>query len=127
MSIMAEIAQHTVALTAAHLLVETGKGTLQAGTEAAGKLLPWLRKKLIGPAKAALDMLEADPKEETSQAALRVQLVKLLETNPTLLAELRSLLPPALATETTIQSQTVGNHSRAVQNKGNNNTTTISG
>ena len=116
------------AAIAALYLGETGKAVAKkVGEELGGKLLPWLRQKLTGRAKEALDDLEKNPGAEDNQADLRKQLTKLLEADPALLAELRALLPPAPATETTLQTQTVGDHGRGVQNKGDNNTTNISG
>ena len=109
------------AAIAALYLGETGKAVAKkVGEELGGKLLPWLRQKLTGRAKEALDDLEKNPGAEDNQADLRKQLTKLLEADPALLAELRALLPPAPATETTLQTQTVGDNSRAAQNKGDN-------
>ena len=121
------LAGEAVALAAPYL-VEAGKGAAKKlGEGVGGKLWSWLGEKLTGRAKEALDDLEKNPGAEDNQADLRKQLTKLLEADPTLLAELRALLPPAPATETTLQTQTVGDHGRGVQNKGDNNTTNISG
>ena len=116
------------AAIAALYLGETGKAVAKkVGEELGGKLLPWLRQKLTGRAKEALDDLAKNPGAEDNQADLRKQLTKLLESDPALLDELRALLPPAPGGETTIQTQNVGDHGRAIQNNGNNNNNSISG
>ena len=121
------LAGEAVALAAPYL-VEAGKGAAKKlGEGAGGKVWSWLAEKLTGHAKEALDDLEKNPGAEDNQADLRKQLTKLLEADPALLAELRALLPPAPATETTTQTQNVGDNSRGVQNKGDNNSINISG
>ena len=121
------LAGEAVALAAPYL-VEAGKSAAKKlGEGVGGKIWSWLSEKLTGRAKEALDDLEKNPGVADYQAVLRVQLVKLLEADPALLAELRALLPPEPAPETTIQTQTVGDNSRAAQNTGDNNKIIFSG
>jgi len=61
-----------------------------------------------------------------NKADLRKQLTKLLEANPDLLGELRTLLPESSA-DAGGQHMTLGDNSRAAQSKGDHNTITISG
>ena len=99
-----------------------GEDTVEAG----GRLLGWMRAKLGGRAKEALDDLAAKPDSEDNQADLRKQLAKALEADPALAAELRAMLP-ADAAGTDSMSQTVsGAGAKAAQVKGSGNTTSIS-
>jgi len=99
-----------------------GEDTVETG----GRLLGWMRAKLGGRAKEALDDLAAKPGSEDNQADLRKQLAKALEADPALAAELRAMLP-AGAAGTDSMSQTVsGAGAKAAQVKGSGNTTSIS-
>ncbi|MFL5288492.1 MAG: hypothetical protein ACJ8AW_47945 [Rhodopila sp.] len=98
-----------------------GEDTVETG----GKLLAWVRAKLNGRAKEALDDLAAKPDSGDNQADLRKQLAKVLEADPALTAELRAILP-ADAASTDSMSQNVGAGAKAAQVKGSGNTTSIS-
>jgi hypothetical protein len=102
---------------------EAAKTVGKEGAIAGLKLLGWLRDKATGRAKEALEDAEAKPSED-NKAVLRVQLAKLLDAQPDLLAELRSLLPEP-APDTGGQHMTLGDNSTGAQIKGNDNTTTI--
>jgi hypothetical protein len=104
---------------------EAAKTVGKEGATAGLKLLGWLRDKATGRAKEALEDAETKPNDD-NKAVLRVQLAKLLEAQPDLLAELRMQLPEPAA-DTGGQRMTVGDNSRAGQNTGNNNTITITG
>jgi hypothetical protein len=121
-------AASAVALVAPYLGKATEEAAKTVGKESATaglKLLGWLRDKATGRAKEALEDAEAKPTDD-NKADLRKQVTKLLEANPDLLTELRALLPTS-ATETSGQQMTVGDNSKAVQNKGDNNSINISG
>jgi hypothetical protein len=104
---------------------EAAKTVGKEGTTTGFKLLGWLRDKATGRAKEALEDAETKPSED-NQADLRKQLVKLLYAQPDLQKELRALLPEPAA-DPSGQHMTVGDNSRAAQNKGDNNTINISG
>ena len=104
---------------------EAAKTVGKEGATAGLKLLGWLRDKATGRAKEALEDAETKPSDD-NKADLRKQLVKLLDAQPDLLTELRKLLPEPAA-DASGQVMNVGDNSRAVQNKGDSNTTTISG
>ena len=102
---------------------EAAKTVGKEGATAGLKLLGWLRNKATGRAKEALEDAETKPSDD-NKAVLRVQLAKLLDAQPNLLAELRTLLAEPAA-DAGGQHMTVGDNSTAAQNKGNNNTITI--
>jgi hypothetical protein len=109
-------------------LTEAGKEAAKTvGKETAGagiKLLGWLREKLTGRAKEALEDLETQPASADNQADLRKQLAKLLEQQPDLAEQLRALLSEAPPQGSSIH-QTVGAGAQAIQNVGNQNTGSI--
>jgi hypothetical protein len=105
-------------------LIEIGKGAAaKVGETAAGKVLAWLRAKATGSAHAALNDLERDPASADNQAGLRKQLSKLLEQEPSLLDELRTLLPARPAGDAFAQRLEAG--AKGAQVKGDGNTITI--
>jgi hypothetical protein len=110
------------------ILAEVGKGAAnKLGEESAEgglKLLGWLRDKMTGRAREALNDLEDDPGSEDNRADLRKQLAKQLESQPDLLVELRSLLPQG-AVGDTMTLTVSGTDNKAAQIKGTGNTTTI--
>ena len=124
MSITAEIIQHTVALTAAHLAFESGKEAMAIARDEGARLFGWLRAKLPAPAQPALAELEADPANADTQAELRNHLKRLLTAEPAFVEELRALLP---ATTQTTNTQTASGNkdSKIIQNTGTNNTISI--
>jgi len=101
-------------------LVEAAKGAAKKVGEnsvtGAGKLLGWMRGKLTGRGKQALDDLEQRPESAGYQAVLSEHLAEQLEAEPGLRDELRSLLPA------TVQVQTVqGAGAKGLQISGNGN------
>jgi hypothetical protein len=94
--------------------------------ETGGKLFGWMRAKLSGRAKEALDDLAAKPNSEDNQADLRKQLVKALEADPTLVAELRAMLPADVQDPGSMSQNVSGAGAKAAQVKGSGNTTSIS-
>jgi hypothetical protein len=97
----------------------------EASAEAAGKLLGWMRTKLTGRAREALDDLEKAPGSEDNQADLRKQLARAIEADPALAGELRALIP-AEGMEGGAMVQNVGAAgAKAVQVRGSGNRTTI--
>jgi hypothetical protein len=109
-------------------LTEAGKEAAKTvGKETAGagiKLLGWLRDKVTGRAKEALEDLEKQPDSAENQADLRKQLAKLLEQQPDLAEQLRLLLPDVHSHDSSIH-QNVGAGAQAIQNVGNQNTASI--
>ena len=99
-----------------------GEDTVETG----GKLLGWMRAKLGGRAKEALDDLAAKPGSEDNQADLRKQLVKALEADPALATELRAMLPADAAGTDSMSQNVSGAGAKASQVKGSGNTTSIS-
>ena len=85
-------------------LVEAGKGAAKKVGEnsvtGAGKLLGWMRSKLTGRGKQALDDLEQKPDSAGYQAVLSEHLAELLEAEPSLRGELRSLAPATTQIQT---------------------------
>ena len=80
-------------------LVEGGKEFAKTvGKEAAGgglRLLGWLRERLAGAGREALEDVEKAPGDEDTRGALRVQVRKLLEREPGLAGELEALVAAA--------------------------------
>ena len=105
-------------------LVEGGK---EATKTAAKDLYTWLKGKLTGRAAEALGDLEKAPASEDNQADLRKQLTKALEADPTLVADLRQLLPETSAAGVTTQTvdQSGSTNAKAAQVHGNRNVTNI--
>src|SRR4051812_35565891 len=103
------LASTAVALLSPYL-AKAGEGAAKKigedAVETGGKLLGWVRARLDGRAKEALDDLTHKPDSEDNQADLRKQLAKALEANPTLAAELHAILP-ADAAGTDSMSQNV--------------------
>ena len=124
-----DLASAAVAILSPYL-AKAGEGAAKKiGEEAVdtgGRLLGWMRAKLGGRAREALDDLVVKPDSEDNQADLRKQLTKMLETDPGLAAELRALLS-ADTQDAGSMSQTVsGANAKAAQVKGSGNTTSIS-
>jgi phage tail tape-measure protein len=97
----------------------------EVSVEAGAKLFGWLRAKLGGHGQEALDDLASKPESDDNQADLRKQLAKALEADPTLITELRALLPAdATAGDAMVQNVT-GAGAKAAQVKGSGNITNI--
>jgi tetratricopeptide (TPR) repeat protein len=109
-------------------LAKVGEGAAKkVGEESAGsafKVLGWMRDKLTGRAQEALNDLERNPESTDNQADLRKQLTKLLEAEPGLLDELRTLLPKEAPSGYSM-TQTLGAGAKGAQIKGSRNTTSI--
>ena len=105
-------------------LVEGGK---EATKTAANDVYAWLKSKLTGRVQEALGDLEKAPASEDNRADLRKQLAKALEADPTLLAELRAMLPREAIQAATVQKidQSGSTNAKAAQVHGDRNTTTI--
>ena len=122
-----ELAAAAVGLVAPYL---AGVGTelaKTAGKETAGaslKLLGWMRDKLTGRGKKVLQELEEKPDSQLNQDDLRTQLAKLLEKQPELVPQLHALVEEA-RTPGEAMSQNVGAGGKAIQTKGNQNTSFI--
>ena len=117
-----------VALVAPYLVKmgEAAAGKVgQASVEAAGKLLGWMRAKLSGRAREALDDLEKSPDNADNQADLRKQLAKALEADPALAEELRALIPPEAMAAGAMTQNVSGAGAKAAQVRGSGNRTTI--
>ena len=122
-----ELAAAAVTLLAPYL-VEAGKEAAKTvgkeTTEGGFKLLGWMREKLTGRGKEALQELEEKPDSQLNQDDLRTQLAKLLEKQPELVPQLRALVEEG-RTPGEGMSQTVGAGGKAIQTKGNQNTSSI--
>jgi hypothetical protein len=122
-----ELAAAAVALLAPYL-TEAGKEAAKTfGKETAEggfKLLGWMREKLTGRGKEALQELEEKPDSQLNQDDLRTQLAKLLEKQPELVPQLRALVEEG-RTPGEGMSQTVGAGGKAIQTRGNQNTSSI--
>ncbi|EWY36742.1 hypothetical protein N825_25245 [Skermanella stibiiresistens SB22] len=107
-------------------LVEGGKEV----TKTAGKdLYAWIKGRFTGPVPVAeaMDDLEANPTLEDNRADLRKRLAKALAADPSLVEELKALLPEATGTGATTQTidQSRSTGAKAAQVSGNQNTTSI--
>ncbi len=117
------LAVSAVALVAPYL-ADLAKGAAEAvGGDAAKAVLAWMRAKLGGTAKEALEDLEQDPGLEENLADLRKRLRKALEAEPALADELRALLPSGVAAQPVqvIQGD-IGAGAAVVQSVGSGNT-----
>jgi len=119
------IAELTIAALAAAAVTEAVKTLSKESTTASLKVLGWLRDKLTGRSKEALEDLEQNPSSEDNQADLRKQLTKLLEAQPELRTELQALLPVSPQGGDSMNQTVQGAGAKAAQTKGNYNTTTI--
>jgi hypothetical protein len=124
-----ELAATAVSFLAPYL-VEAGKEAAKiAGSKTADtaiRLLSWMREKMAGRGKEALDDLEKNPDSQLNQDDVRTQLAKLLERRPELVLQLTGLLSERQALGDVL-IQTVGDSSKASQIKGNRNTVSIGG
>jgi hypothetical protein len=111
-------------------LAEAGKEAAKTvGSKTADtaiKVLGWMREKMTGRAKEALDDLENNPDSQLNQDDVRTQLAKLLEQRPELVRQLTNLLSERQA-QGDVLIQTVGDGGKASQIKGNLNTVSIGG
>jgi hypothetical protein len=129
-----EIALGALAIAAVKCVVpyleEIGKGAAKkTGEETANvgfKLLGWMREKLTGRAKEALEDLEKEPLSGDNQADLRKSIAKQLEAQPQLLEELESLVPAEAKAAAHQEMNQSGNDNRGVQVSGSGNWTNVS-
>ena len=122
-----ELAAAAVGLLAPYLAETTKEAAKTVGKETAEggfRLLGWMREKLTGRGKEALQELEEKPDWQLNQDDLRTQLAKLLEKQPELVPQLRALVEGARAPGEAM-SQNVGAGGKAIQTKGNQNTSFI--
>jgi hypothetical protein len=119
----ASLAAAAVAVLSPYL-VEGGK---EAAKTAAKDVYAWLKGKLTGRVAEALGNLEKDPASKDNRADLREQLAKALEADPTLLAELRRILPEGAGAGATTQTidQSRSSNAKAAQVRGDRNVTSI--
>jgi hypothetical protein len=87
-------------------------------------VVDWLGRHLPEADQPKLAAVTANPAPGPAQAALALQINALLEARPDLLAEIRSLLAENQG-EDSSQHQTLGDNSTAMQNRGSNNTFTV--
>lgn len=117
------------ALVAAAVKLVAEGAAKKTGEETAGagfKLLGWMRDKLTGRAKEALEDVEKDPSSEDNKADLRKQLLKQLEGQPQLLEELRSIVPANEQSAAQQAMNQLGDNNRAAQVAGQNNDVRVS-
>lgn len=90
------LATTAVSMLSPYLALAAGAAAEKAGEsmmEGAGRLYRWLQDKLTGErVSEALEDLHAQPRDADVQAALRLQLRKALEAEPSLAKELAALL-----------------------------------
>ena len=105
----------------AHLDYIRGKVAEGALTEGGKELVKLLKDKLLSKPTAAEAVEDAakNPADPDAQAALRIQLKKLLESDPEFAATATRLAPAAQIIQT-------GDNNKAAIVQGNNNQTTIS-
>ena len=125
----ATLAAAAVALLSPYLVAGATEAAKTVGKEAATgglQVLGWLRSKLTGAGAAALAEAEQAPQDTDAQAALRLQVRKLLEGDAALATELAALLaavPKAARQQTLTQT---GNENRAAVVDGTGNTVSVS-
>jgi hypothetical protein len=123
-----DLATATVAALSPYLATIGTEAVKEVGKETGGgavKLLGWLREKLTGRGQEALSELEQSPASELNQTDLRTQLAKLLEKQPDLVPQLQALLAETAPATSDAMTQTLGAGAKAIQTKGNNNTSRI--
>lgn len=110
-------------------LVKAGEAAAEKVGEgaaaAAGKVLGWIRSRLGGDAKAALEGVEANPGSEARKAVLKEELVRALEADPELAKELRALIPDDLIDGGAMTQDVSGAGAIGNQVKGSGNTVNI--
>jgi len=108
------IAGHLAEVVTAHGLVEAGKGPVKRGAKA---VVDWLRAHLPAEAQDNVTTVLQTPGPGRARNALEGQIASLLEAQPDLLMQIRTLLA---GTEDSSQHQTVGDNSEAYQICGSN-------
>jgi hypothetical protein len=89
--------------------------------DGAGRLLGWLRERLLGKAGEALEELAEAPEDAGQQTMLRIRLEKALAVDPALAGELERLLAamPELGTVQTMSQTGQGHKGAQVSGSGN--------
>ena len=93
----------------------------EGAAEAAGKVLSWLRAKLSGEAREALERVEGNPASEGRKAVFKEELAKALEADPGLAEELRALIPEDALQRVTMNQTIGGDNVKAAQVQGSGN------
>lgn len=122
------LATTAVALLSPYLVKFGEKAAERAGegvADGGGKLLGWMKDKLTGRGKEALDDLTSAPHSDDNQADLRKQLTKLIEGDPALGEELRVLLSEAGQSTGDATAVASGDNAVAVSNTGAGSTINI--
>lgn len=125
----ASVAEAAVELLSPYLVAGTTEAARKMGKEAAAgalQVLGWMRSKLTGAGVEALAEVEKVPQDADVQAALRVQVRKLLEGEPKLEGELAALLAQAPAPAKVMQVRQDGSDNRAAVVDGAGNTVSVS-
>lgn len=118
------LAAGAVALVAPYLgkVGEAAAGKLgEASVAAAGKVVGWLRDKLGGSARDALESLEKAPDSEGRKLVLQEELSKALAADPKLAEELRAMLPPEALEGGAMIQNVSGTGAKAAQVRGDRN------
>jgi hypothetical protein len=116
------IATHLAELAAVHGLSEAGKGMAKRGARAA---VDWLSAHLPETDQPKLAAVMQNQSPGPAKAELELRINALFEARPDLLAQIRGLLAENRG-EDSSQHQTLGDNSKAIQNRGSNNSFTIS-
>jgi hypothetical protein len=128
MTDLTTMARDAVAALAPMLAVATDAGVKELGKSAVASVVDAFKRKFgaAGPAKAAVDDLVQNPTDTDMQAALRVQLRKLLEADPVLVQDLQDWLAKAKketqSAGITQTANTRGNHNTVIQITGSGHT-----
>jgi hypothetical protein len=127
MNDLTQVATGAVAALIPLIHLAADAGAKEAGKLAATVLLDSFKRMLgAGPAQEAASDLAAQPSDADRQAALRVQMRKLLEANPEFAQEVQGWLAQALplvqGEGSTQIAQASGNYSTVIQLSGSNNT-----
>lgn len=110
-------------------LAKAGEGAAKKLGENAvstgGALFGWMRDKLSGRARNALDALEAEPEDADNRADLQTRLTTTLTSDPALVQELLALLPAQAHDASTMTQDVSGAGAKAVQIKGSRNSVSL--
>jgi hypothetical protein len=122
------LAATAVALLSPYLVKfgeKVAEGAGEGVADGGAKLLGWLKDKLTGRGKEALDDLTSAPESDDNKADLRKQLAKLIEAEPALGEELRSLLAEAGQSTGDATATASGDNAVAVSNTGAGSTISV--
>lgn len=120
------LAAAAVGFVAPYLAELTKSAVGEAGSEAAKGVVEWMRGRLGGRTKAALEALEAAPQSEGKKTILQGEILAALEDEPKLADELQDLLQKAGVQA--VQSMTIsGRGAAGAQVAGNGNSVNVRG